>query len=303
MKKTLIAGCVLFGAMTFSSMLLASVIKNQGPTSVMLEPGPVLPMPQASDLTDDQLLEIGIKIWQNQCGIWDRPGKVTHGMKQSITDWEADYAQIGIGQCIWYPADEDKNFQEDWPRVAQALKDKGYPIEDWMLRACPWNNSEEFFADFNGDRLKSLRKTLAKKYLIIEQARCIATRLDESLDKMKAAIDTESGITEGEKTVLKQMVNENFYLVATADYPRGLYALMDYVHFKGEGVLSTETINGVGWGLRQALEQMDDKIAAKKGAITTFVNAAIAMFPSRETNEYFKDRMETYLTFNPDKVK
>ncbi len=302
MKKILIAGSVLFGAMMFSSMLLASVIKNQGPASVMLEPGPVLPMPQASDLTDDQLLEIGIKIWQNQCGVWDRPGKVTHDMKQGITDWEADYAQIGIDQCIWYPADQDKIFQEDWPRAAQALKDKGYPIEDWMLGACAWNNSEEFFADFNGDRLKSLRKMLAKRAIIIEQAHCIATRLDESLDKMKVAIDTESGITEGEKTVLKQMVSDHFYKVATDDYPRGLYALMDYVHFKGEGVLPAETINGVGWGLRQALEQMDDKIIAKKGAVAAFVNAAITMFPSRKTNEYFKDRMETYLSFNPDKV-
>ena len=47
----------------------------------------------------------------------------------------------------------------------------------------------------------------------------------------------------------------------------------------------------------------NDKIVAKKGAVATFVDTTIAMFPSRETNGYFKDRMETYLTFNPDKVK
>ena len=282
--------------MAFSSMLLASVMKYE-------EPASVLRMPQASDLTDDQLLEIGIKVWQNECDIWGRPGKVTHDMKKGIASWEADYALIGIGQCIWYPADENKNFQEDWPRVAQALKDKGYPIEDWMLGACPWNNSEEFFADFNGDRLRSLRKMLAKKALIIEQTRCIATRLDESLDKMKAAIDRESCITDEEKTVLKQMLSDHFYQVATDHYPRGLYALMDYVHFKGEGVLPTETINGVGWGLRQLLEEMHENTVAKKGPVAAFVDAAIAMFPSRKTNEYFKDRMETYLTFNPDKVK
>lgn len=295
MKKILIAACVFFSAMTFSSMLLASVIKYA-------EPGPVLPMPQASNLNDDQLLEIGIKIWQNQCGIWDRPGKVTHDMKQGITSWEDDYAMIGIGQCIWYPADETKNFQEDWPRVAQALKDKGYPIEDWMLGACPWNNSEDFFADFNGDRLKSLRKVLAKKALIIEQARCIATRLDESLSKIEAAIDEESGITEGEKTALKQMMNENFYKAATDHYPRGLYALMDYVHFKGEGVLPTETINGVGWGLRQALEQMDGKAMTKKGAVAAFVDAAKNIYPDPDQS-YAEQRYNTYLTFNPDNVK
>lgn len=138
MKKLFLTSCVLLSAMTFSSMLVASVIKR-------LEPAPIFLIPQASDLTDDQLFEIGIKIWQNQCGVWDSPGKVTHGMKEGITSWEDDYAQIGIGQCIWYPADETKSFQEDWPLVAQALKDKGYPIQDWMLGACPWSNSEEFF--------------------------------------------------------------------------------------------------------------------------------------------------------------
>lgn len=295
MKKFLIACCVLFSAMIFSSALSGSVMKYE-------EPGPVLPMPQASDLMDDQLLEIGIKVWQNQCGIWDHSGKVTHDMKQGITSWEADYALIGIGQCIWYPADEDKNFQEDWPRVAQALKDKGYPIKDWMLGACPWNNSKEFFADFNGERLKLLRKMLAKKALIIEQARCIATRLDASLDKMKAAIDAEVGITDGEKAILKKMLSDNFYQVAIDHYPRGLYALMDYVHFKGEGVLPTETINGVGWGLRQVLEQMNPGIMTKKGPVAAFVDVAKNIYPD-DDHSYADKRYDTYLTFNPDKVK
>ena len=348
--------------MTFSSMLLASISKSPEPDSMILEPGPVLPMQQASNLTrifdpsllrkpgtpmaaaldlnfdqdsmdsyspdqnpasalphqpsrlsrhksdeisgltDDQLLEIGIKIWQNQCGIWNRPGKVTHNMKQGITSWEDDYALIGIGQYIWYPADETKNFQEDWPLVAQELKDKGYSMEDWMLGTCPWNNSKEFFSDFDGDRLKSLRKMLAKKALIIEQARSIATRLDESLDKIKGAIDAESGIGDEEKTALKQLISENFYQVARDHYPCGLYALMDYVHFKGEGVLSTETINGVGWGLRQVLEQMNDKIMAKKDPIAVFAHVAKKIYPDND-HDYADERYNTYLSFNPNKVK
>jgi len=293
-KKIFIIGALLVSVMGFSSMLVAS---DWDGINV-----PVLPIPQASDLTDKQLLEIGIKVWQNQCGIWDRPGKITHGMKDDITSWEDNYAQIGIGQYIWYSADETKNFQEDWPRVAQSLKDAGYPIEDWMLGVCPWNSSEEFLADFDGDRLKSLRKMLAKKALITEQARCIATRLDESLNKITTAIDGETGITDDEKAALKRLIIENFYQVATAHYPRGLYTLMDYVHFKGEGVLHTETIDGVGWGLRQVLEQMSNKIMVKKGAIVAFADAAMNIFPSRKKNVAFVKRMETYLNFNPDKI-
>jgi hypothetical protein len=174
--------CLLFIAMTSSSKLLASMAHNEA----------FVPIPKASDLKDNQLLEIGIKIWQNQCDVWDKPGVATHEMKRETTDWEDNYALIGIGQCIWYPANEDKRLQEDWPHVAQALKEKGYPIEDWMLTDCPWNSREEFMADFNGDRLTSLRKILTKRAVLIEQARCIATRLDESLDKISASIDGEA---------------------------------------------------------------------------------------------------------------
>lgn len=298
MKKLILLCFAFFSVMTFSMMLFASPILVNGGI------GPVLPIPQASDLTDEQLLEIGIKIWQNQCGVWNCPGKITHEMKDGITSWEAHYALIGIGQCIWYPADETKNFQEDWPRVAQALKEKGYPIEDWMLEACPWKNNKEFFADFDEDRLKSLRKMLVKKALIIEQARCIAMRLDESLKNMTDAVDAETNITKAEKGDLKNIIIGNFYQVSTADYPRGLYAMMDYVHFKGEGVLATEvTSEGLHFGLRQALEQMDLRTVNKVGAIPAFVEATINMIPSRKDNQYFKNRMETYMTFNPDELK
>src|SRR5256886_11919553 len=41
-----------------------------------------------------------------------------------------------------------------------------------------------------------------------------------------------------------------------AKTPRGCYALVDYVNFKGEGVLHTERYHGHGWGLHQVLERM-----------------------------------------------
>src|SRR5437763_1763832 len=41
-----------------------------------------------------------------------------------------------------------------------------------------------------------------------------------------------------------------------AKTPRGCYALVDYVNFKGEGVLHTERYHGHGWGLLQVLVGM-----------------------------------------------
>ena len=36
----------------------------------------------------------------------------------------------------------------------------------------------------------------------------------------------------------------------------GMYALIDYVNFKGEGTAETERYSGQGWGLLQVLEQL-----------------------------------------------
>lgn len=41
--------------------------------------------------------------------------------------------------------------------------------------------------------------------------------------------------------------------------PGGLYPLLDYVNFKGEGVKASERYKGQGWGLLQVLMEMDGK--------------------------------------------
>jgi hypothetical protein len=51
-------------------------------------------------------------------------------------------------------------------------------------------------------------------------------------------------------------IEQNFYRVAAE--PLGLYALMDYVNFKGEGTSPTERYREQGWGLLQVLEHMGD---------------------------------------------
>ena len=49
-------------------------------------------------------------------------------------------------------------------------------------------------------------------------------------------------------------VTDRFY--AVAESPQGIYALIDYVNFKGEGVAASERYRGQGWGLLQVLEEM-----------------------------------------------
>ena len=48
--------------------------------------------------------------------------------------------------------------------------------------------------------------------------------------------------------------------------PNGLYALIDYVNFKGEGVNSKERYKGQGWGMLQVLQGMQDRPTGQAAA-------------------------------------
>jgi hypothetical protein len=57
--------------------------------------------------------------------------------------------------------------------------------------------------------------------------------------------------------------------------------LIDYVNFKGEGVLHTERYRDQGWGLLQALEEMQD---TNSDAVKEFSRAAAAVLTRRVHN-------------------
>ncbi len=50
--------------------------------------------------------------------------------------------------------------------------------------------------------------------------------------------------------------NVEYQFCRLANTAGGIYALVDYVNFKGEGVLENESYNEVRWGLLQVLENM-----------------------------------------------
>ena len=69
-------------------------------------------------------------------------------------------------------------------------------------------------------------------------------------------------------------------LAATA---QGLYCLVDYVNFKGEGTKAEERYNGYGWGLLQVLEEMRGTPGGSTAA-AEFSRAAGAVLTRRVAN-------------------
>ena len=79
----------------------------------------------------------------------------------------------------------------------------------------------------------------------------------------------------------RQQIREQFYsLTAT---PVGVYALVDYVNFKGLGTSSTERYRGRGWGLLQILSEMSWQNDSRK-ALEEFVQVADKVLVARVKN-------------------
>ncbi len=194
--------------------------------------------PESIQLSNSQAEIIGRRIWQNESG----------GTNSGLTAWNAgeDFASLGIGHFIWYPAEKRGPFEESFPLLLRYLISSGVRVPAWLktAEACPWTDRSRFLADQQSLRMKELRSLLSETIAL--QARFTASRLEQALPKMLEAVPNAE----------RAKVRKNFFRVAAA--PLGPYALVDYVNFKGEGTLHTERYRGEGWGLLQVLEELGD---------------------------------------------
>jgi len=212
----------------------------------------------AAELPDSELARIGHKVWVNECG----------GTVSGLTSWNQgeEFASLGIGHFIWYPAGKRGPFEESFPPLAQYLAAHGQAVPAWVRGSCPWDTRAQFMAAQQSERLKALRSLLAETVPL--QARFLAKRMHDALPKMLAAVPPGTA----------EKVRRNFErLEATG---AGTFALIDYVNFKGEGTLASERYDGQGWGLLQVLEAMPDNGDATR----EFSQAAEAMLALRVRN-------------------
>ena len=230
----------------------------------------------AISLSNADVLRIGKRIWQNEC----------NGTISGLTAWNEgeQFASLGIGHFIWYPKGQHGPFEESFPKVVSFISKRGAKLPTLLLRGsdqpCPWNSRAEFLRAQHTLDMEQLRRFLADT--IDLQAEFLIARLQSALPKM---LDEAAP---AERANVQQQFDR---LVRT---PQGSYALVDYVNFKGEGVLHTERYQGQGWGLLQVLETMHGTSDA--GAVAEFSNAAKATLIRRVHNAPAERRESKWLT-------
>jgi hypothetical protein len=214
-------------------------------------------------LTAAQAQSIGQRLWRNECA----------GTVEGLTSWNKgeDFPSLGIGHFIWYPAGVPQTFEESFPAMIAHLQSRGAKPPSWVLttRVCPWRTRESFLAERNGERLAALRAFLARTVGL--QAEFAASRARRALPKVLAAAPA------AERAALEQKYD------AVATTAQGVYTLVDYVNFKGEGVNPNERYAGRGWGLLQVLEEMKP-VTSGPAAAAEFSAAAKRVLGRRIAN-------------------
>ena len=225
----------------------------------------LLPKPlQATTLSHVDVLKIGKKIWQNEC----------NGTIAGLTSWNVgeDFASLGIGHFIWYPKGRRGPFEESFPKLVSFISKRGAKLPALLLgtgeKPCPWNSRTEFLRAQHSTEMNQLRSLLVDT--IDVQAEFLIARLESALPKMLAEAAPSD----------RANVQEQFERLTRTS--QGCYALVDYVNFKGEGVLPTERYQGQGWGLLQVLEAMHG--TSDSGAVDEFARAARAVLTQRVQN-------------------
>lgn len=191
-------------------------------------------------LSPENTQAIGQKIWQNEC----------RSEISGLTSWnpEENHASLGIGHFIWYPAGYKRIFEEGFPKLVQYMRRQRVSMPRWLDKSnippCPWQTREEFMhAIKNRDpHMQELRKFLVKTIPV--QTQYLIYRLELVLPQILESIPE------------KERINVQCEIDQLMQTSNGVYALVDYINFKGRGINPNERYLGKGWGLLQVLVYM-----------------------------------------------
>lgn len=214
------------------------------------------PLP-AITVSHDDAEKIAVKIWKNECA-----GKI-----EGLTTWNQgeNFASLGIGHFIWYHSGcKNEPFQETFPELLKFIASQGHALPVWLedYPPCPWNSREEFYDDISSPLMTNLRQFLFETKNL--QALFMAKRMENALPKILDGLSADE----------KAKVTIIFYRLA--DTPQGLFALIDYINFKGLGISPKESYQGKAWGLKQVLLAIDPTTPNPVKAFTESAKAILA---------------------------
>jgi hypothetical protein len=274
-----------------TSPQLALPIRNNQPTPT-ISPQITAPARKSKPtltISPQLALPIGVKIWFNE----------SNGSIDGLTSWNdgESFASLGIGHFVWHPYSNKKraSFNSGFPKLVRYIEKRGGNVPTWLrgnnALHCPWNNRQEFLQAQNSPQMKELRLFLQKTIPI--QAECMVKHLEEILPNLLASAPPKD----------RPFIYNKFHTLART--PSGIYALVDYLNFKGAGISNCKHNYEHGSGLLHVLKDMRTAPAgstplqsyvwsAKKALLRRVERAPASANHERWIGGWF-NRLNTYL--------
>jgi hypothetical protein len=230
---------------------------------------------QLPQFNEEQMQWLGDRVFANEC----------NRSFSCLTSWNEgeDFPSLGIGHFIWYREQQLERFEETFPDLLAFYGEHDYRLPTWLNELSsldsPWLSRDQFLAESDSPRMRALREFLASTTEI--QVMFIVERLNASTAEMFSSLPPPQ---QGELAA-------SFYAIANTHSPYGLYALIDYVHFKGSGIAESERYQGQGWGLLQVLQELQ----GNEATLHNFVNAAAKVLERRVENAPLERREQRWL--------
>jgi len=210
---------------------------------------------QAFEVSQADTLQIAQRVFKNECNV----------EKNCLLEWGPgeDFLSLGLEHFIWYPPNAPNIFKEGFRLYLQYAKEKGESLPVWLDKtpfpSCPWLSREQFLSSKDSQPYKDLMDFMLRTKLA--QANYLIENTKHSLKDIIAAAPA------------KERPRISKYIAQLSGNPQGLYAIIDYLDFKGAGIGNSDEFKGERWGLLQVLERMGDRPTSQE-ALEEFVRSA-----------------------------
>ncbi|MBM3207978.1 MAG: glycoside hydrolase family 3 protein [Chlamydiae bacterium] len=217
--------------------------------------------------------KIGQAIWKNETGM----------SREKLLYWnpKEDFLSLGIGHFIWHPKKKKADFEETFPSLVKFAKKNKIETPKWLdyTKNCPWESRDQYINDAKSTKVLDLQKWLEENMSI--QGKFLIQRLLSTIHLYLHS----SSVTDKIKilTAIESLSNT----------PEGLYALVDYLNFKGSGLSEKERYKNQGWGLLQVLNLIDSE--KNTIPIEEFVHAAQQTLETRVNNSNDPEKEKIWL--------
>ncbi|MBN2788720.1 MAG: hypothetical protein JXR69_00860 [Candidatus Delongbacteria bacterium] len=219
------------------------------------------------NISSGKLDIIAEKIYQNECA----------GKREFLVWWSEneEFPSLGIGHFLWLPKGITVPFEATFTKFLDNCIYEDIEIPEFLndyKDGCIWNSRDEFLDPINSGQVEELRTWL-------EGSKDIQTTFlyNRALNMLEDIIEYDPAT----KIIIEKLLYSDL----------GKFVVIDYINFKGSGLILSERYKNQGWGLLQVIQNLK----FNPNIIDAFIRSAVEVLELRIYNSPSKRNEKIFL--------